>query len=64
MADWHCRGVGRQLMSTLRSQAAGQGIRVVFVAADNEDTHALDFYRALGGVPAPVTIFSFGDSQS
>jgi aminoglycoside 3-N-acetyltransferase I len=62
--DWQRQGVGRQLMSTLRSQAARAGIRVVFVPADNEDTHALDFYRALGGVSAPVTIFTFGDSQN
>jgi len=62
--DWQRHGVGRQLMSALRSQAAGAGITVVFVPADNEDTHALDFYQALGGVPAPVTIFTFGDSQN
>ena len=62
MPDWQRRGIGRQLMSTLRSQAAAAGITVVFVPADDEDTHALDFYRALGGVPAPVTIFTFGDS--
>ncbi len=57
--DWQRHGVGRQLMSTLRSQAAAAGISVVFVPADNEDTHALSFYEALGGVPAPVTIFTF-----
>jgi aminoglycoside 3-N-acetyltransferase I len=61
---WQRRGVGRQLMSTLRSEAAGAGITVVFVPADNDDTHALDFYQALGGVPAPVTIFTLGDSQN
>ena len=64
VADWQRHGVGRQLMSTLRSQAANAGITVVFVPADNEDTHALDFYQALGGVPAPVTIFTFGDGQT
>lgn len=57
------RGVGRQLVSALRSQAASEGIAVAFVPADNEDTHALDFYRAIGGVPSPVTIFTFGDSE-
>jgi aminoglycoside 3-N-acetyltransferase I len=62
--DWQRQGVGRLLMSALRSEAAGAGITVAFVAADNEDTHALDFYHALGGVPAPVTIFTFGDSQN
>jgi aminoglycoside 3-N-acetyltransferase I len=55
-------GVGRQLMASLRSQAASAGITVAFVPADNEDIHALDFYRALGGIPAPVTIFTFGDT--
>ena len=39
--------------------AAAEGIGVVFVPADDEDTHALDFYRAMGGEPQPVTIFTF-----
>lgn len=55
------RGVGRRLVEELRRLAAEDGIDVMFVPADDEDTHALDFYRALGGVPAPVTIFTFGD---
>jgi aminoglycoside 3-N-acetyltransferase I len=47
----------------LREEAARAGIETLFVPADDEDEHALDFYRALGGVPAPVTIFTFeGDS--
>ena len=62
--DWQRQGVGRQLMSTLRSQAAAAGISVMFVPADNEDTHALGFYEALGGVPAPVTIFTFDDAEN
>lgn len=31
----------------------------VFVPADDEDTHALDFYQAIGGLGTPVTIFTF-----
>jgi aminoglycoside 3-N-acetyltransferase I len=31
----------------------------VFVPADNGDTHALDFYRALGATASPVTMFVF-----
>jgi aminoglycoside 3-N-acetyltransferase I len=58
---WQRQGVGRQLVSALRAQAARAGISVAFVAADDDDTHALDFYRAIGGVPTPVTIFTFGD---
>ncbi len=53
------RGIGRRLMEALRTEAAREGITVAFVPADNEDRHALDFYRALGGTAAPVTIFTF-----
>lgn len=52
-------GVGRRLVAELRAQAAAVGIRELFVPADNDDAHALDFYRALGGTTSPVTIFSF-----
>lgn len=58
------QGVGRRLVAALREAAAAEGIQVAFVPADNEDTHALDFYRAIGGVPAPVTIFTFGDDDA
>jgi len=58
-ADHQRRGVGRQLVTLLREEAAREGIETVFVPADDEDEHALDFYRALGGVPSPVTIFTF-----
>lgn len=62
--DYQRRGVGRLLMTRLRREAADVGVEDVFVPADNEDTHALDFYRALGGVPSPVTHFTFsGDGQ-
>lgn len=57
--DRQRQGIGRRLVAELRAQAAAQGMEVVFVPADNDDTHALDFYRALGGAPSPVTIFTF-----
>jgi aminoglycoside 3-N-acetyltransferase I len=60
-SDHQRKGIGRRLMEELRAQAAGVGIRYLFVPADNEDVHALDFYRALGGEAAPVTIFTFTD---
>ncbi len=53
------QGVGTRLVKALRNAAADQGITVAFVAADNEDTHALDFYRAVGGTASPVTFFTF-----
>jgi len=52
-------GVGRALIAALRSAGAQQGITEVFVPAENEDGHALDFYRALGGRPTAATFFSF-----
>ena len=57
------RGVGRALMAEMCALAAASGAKAVFVPADNEDTHALDFYRAVGGASAPVTIFTFGDED-
>jgi aminoglycoside 3-N-acetyltransferase I len=55
------RGIGRRLMEQLREAASRQGIHDVFVPADDDDGHALDFYRALGGAPAAVTMFSFSN---
>lgn len=59
-ADHQRRGIGRLLIAHLRRIAAEAGIDDIFVPADDEDTHALEFYRALGGTPSPVTIFTFG----
>lgn len=59
LPEYQRRGIGRELVMALRAQAATAAIGVTWVPADNEDTHALDFYRALGGEPAPVTIFTF-----
>jgi aminoglycoside 3-N-acetyltransferase I len=57
--DRQRRGVGRVLIESLRREAAAAGIDMLFVPAADEDIHALDFYRALGGVPSPVTFFTF-----
>jgi aminoglycoside 3-N-acetyltransferase I len=57
--DRQRQGVGRRLLQALREAAAATGIDELFVAADNEDDHALDFYRAVGGAAAPVTMFTF-----
>jgi aminoglycoside 3-N-acetyltransferase I len=57
--DWQRRGIGRTLVTELLALARKSGIDTAFVPADNEDTHALDFYRAVGGVPSPVTLFTF-----
>jgi len=59
LGDFHRRGVGRSLVDTLLAGARATGIETVFVPAEDDDVHALDFYRALGGVPAAVTMFDF-----
>lgn len=59
--DRQRRGVGRALVTHLRDAVAAEGIRVAFVPADDEDEHALDFYRALGAAESPVTLFVFDD---
>jgi len=53
------RGVGRALFRELEAQAAAAGVSVLFVPADDEDVHAKDFYRAVGGAPSPVTFYTF-----
>ena len=53
------KGVGRCLLNALCTQACQSGVQEVFVAADNHDEQALEFYRRLGGGPSPVTIFIF-----
>lgn len=58
-SDRQRRGVGRALVTELLSLARAAGIETTFVAADGEDAHALDFYRALGGAPSAATIFTF-----
>lgn len=57
--DYQRQGVASRLMLELRAGAALAGIHEVFVQADNEDVHALDFYRAQGATPSPVTFFTF-----
>jgi aminoglycoside 3-N-acetyltransferase I len=42
-------GVGRRLFDGRRQMAHAAGIEMVFVPAEGEDTHALDFDTALGG---------------
>lgn len=61
--EYQRQGLGRQLVAALRALGAAHGIAVMFVPAENEDTHALDFYRALGGVPTPTTFFTFGADE-
>jgi aminoglycoside 3-N-acetyltransferase I len=57
--DRQRQGIGRSLVGHLREAAAAEGVDTVFVPADHEDDHAIEFYRALGGDASPVTFFTF-----
>ncbi len=57
--DRQRHGIGRALVNELLVLARAAGIETSFVPADDEDTHALEFYRALGGEASPVTFFTF-----
>jgi len=58
-ADRQREGIGSALVRELLALAGAVGIKTSFVPAANEDTHALEFYRAIGGVASPVTFFTF-----
>jgi aminoglycoside 3-N-acetyltransferase I len=57
LSAYRRKGVGRRLLTELQNQASEAGIHELFVAADNDDEHALDFYRHLGGNPTLTTMF-------
>ena len=57
--DHQRQGVGSRLVLDLREAVAAAGCGEVFVAADNEDKHALDFYRTQGAAGSAVTFFTF-----
>ena len=57
--DRQRQGIGRAMLVELVAQAGREGIESVFVAVADEDVHAMDFYRGVGGAASPVTMFSF-----
>jgi aminoglycoside 3-N-acetyltransferase I len=58
-ADSQRRGIGRALVERLLDDGAAAGIAEMWVPADNDDDQALEFYRRIGGVAQPVTIFTY-----
>ena len=60
--DRQRRGVGRALLDRVLADGARAGIGELWVPADDEDVHALDFYRSTGGVGQAVTVFTYPTS--
>lgn len=57
--DWQRHGVGSALIERLLADGGAAGVEEMWVPADNDDVHALDFYRRTGGTAEPVTIFTY-----
>ena len=57
--EYQRKGIGRKLMATLLALAKEKGVSEIFVTAHTKDTHALKFYRSLGGKAEKVNIFVF-----
>ena len=55
----HRMGLGKQLVSTLTEYGKKQGVKVIFVGANEEDQHALDFYEATGGKGEKMVLFNY-----
>ncbi len=53
------KGIGRKLLNALQEYCTALGIPEVFVQADLEDQHALEFYRATGGTAESVIHFTY-----
>ncbi|MFA5834164.1 MAG: GNAT family N-acetyltransferase [Bacteroidota bacterium] len=57
--EYQRKGIGKQLIASLKEYCTGLGIKEIFVQADVVDQHALDFYKATGGVAENVIHFSY-----
>jgi aminoglycoside 3-N-acetyltransferase I len=53
------KGLGKLLLANLKAHALQRGISNIFVAAHEEDQHALDFYRGAGWAAEKVVHFSW-----
>jgi aminoglycoside 3-N-acetyltransferase I len=57
--EFQRKGIGRELINSLKEYCASLRLKEIFVQADLEDRHALDFYRATGGIAESVVHFSY-----
>ena len=57
--EYQRTGIGRKLIDELKTYCRLLGSKEIFVQADLEDQHAIDFYRATGGQSENVIHFSY-----
>ncbi|WP_375562657.1 GNAT family N-acetyltransferase [Bernardetia sp. OM2101] len=53
------QGIGTKLMENIKEYSKNLGYKELFVQADLEDNHAIDFYKKTGGKAADVIHFSY-----
>lgn len=53
------KGTGRKLIEAIKADCKALGLREVFIQADRQDQHAVDFYHATGGKAGEVIHFSY-----
>lgn len=57
--DFQRNGLGSDLLKELNHYCKDKGMKEIFVQADLEDDHAIEFYRANGGSPMSVVHFTY-----
>jgi aminoglycoside 3-N-acetyltransferase I len=57
--EFQRQGIGKMLISSLTNYCKTIGIEEVFVQADQEDVHAIEFYRSTGAKAEKVVHFNY-----
>jgi len=57
--DFQRKGVGKKLIKSLKEYCKKNGIKEFFVPANEEDKHALAFYKSTGGKAEKVVHFNY-----
>lgn len=57
--NMHRQGIGKEIISFLKSYSKELAYKEIYVQADFEDQHAIDFYKATGGHSEKVIHFSY-----
>jgi ribosomal protein S18 acetylase RimI-like enzyme len=57
--DEQRKGIGKALMENHSAYCRQIGVEEIMVQADEPDAHALEFYRATGGIPEKVIHFNY-----
>ncbi len=58
-SEFQRKGVGKQILLSLKEYCRQNGIKEMFVEAHEEDKHAVDFYHSSGGQAEKVVHFNF-----